>query len=48
MRKTYIYILTDAKGNEIIRGKKSVVVNRMGARYTYEHIFDDVITRIEG
>lgn len=47
MKKRYIYILTDANGNEIIRGKKSLVINRMGARYTYEHIFDDIITRVE-
>lgn len=45
MRKTYTYILTAADGKEIARGRRRDVLAVLHCRYTYEGIYDDVLTR---
>lgn len=41
-RQFRVWILRDAEGNEIARGRKRDVVNVSYHRYVYQHIFTDV------
>ena len=47
MRKRYVYLLKDCKGNIIIEGKKKDVENKVYQRYVYGHIFTDELYRKE-
>lgn len=38
-----VWILTDANGNELARGRKKDVTNVLYKRYVYGHIFDDCL-----
>lgn len=45
MKNWKVWILTDKDGNEIARGRKKEVVNKMYTRYVYGHIFTDCLYR---
>ena len=45
--KKYIYTLIDKKGNIVARGTKKQVMAIASARYVYQLIFDDILTREE-
>ena len=45
--KKYIYTLIDKKGNIVARGTKKQVNAIASARYVYQFIFTDMLTRGE-
>ena len=45
--KKYIYTLTDKDGNVLARGTKKQVMAIASARYVYQFIFTDMLTREE-
>ena len=44
-RNWKVWILTDAEGNELARGRKSEVEKVAYKRYVYSHIFTDCLYR---
>lgn len=45
--KKYTYTLTDRNGNILVRGTKKQVMAVASARYVYQFIFTDILTREE-
>lgn len=45
--KKYLYTLTDKNGNVLARGTKKQVMAIASARYVYQLVFDDIVTRKE-
>lgn len=45
MKNWKIWILTDANGNELARGRKCDVMAVASQRYVYQHIFTDNLFR---
>ena len=45
MKNWKVWILTDAEGNELARGRKREVIKVASARYVYGHIFTDCLYR---
>lgn len=43
MRKFKKYFLEDSKGNLLASGRLNKVMRKLHPRYTYQHIFDDVL-----
>jgi hypothetical protein len=43
MKNWKVWILTDAEGNELARGRKKDVLNVLYPRYVYGHIFTDCL-----
>ena len=40
-----VWVLVDANGNELARGRKRDVMNVEYSRYVYQHIFTDCLMR---
>ena len=47
MKNWKVWILTDAEGNELARGRKRDVLKVEYPRYAYEHIFTDCLYRTQ-
>ena len=47
MKNWKVWILTDAEGNELARGRKRDVLKVEYPRYVYEHIFTDCLYRTQ-
>ena len=47
MKNWKVWILWDAEGNELIRGRKRDVINLEYQRYVYGHIFTDQLFRTD-
>ena len=45
MKNWKIWILTDANGNELARGRKREVIAVASQRYVYQHIYNDCLYR---
>ena len=43
MKNWRVWVLMDANGNELARGRKRDVVNKAYGRYVYAHIFTDCL-----